>query len=125
MRSLIRIVALAALAFTSAAFGQPYPVKPILLIAPYPPGGQTDIVARIVAQPLAEALDQPVVGENKPGANGIIGHDYDAKAPPDGYTLLLGNSAMLAVAVSLVPEMPYSPLRDFAPITVISSPSRP
>lgn len=103
--------------FSTAAFAQTYPSKPIKMIAPYPPGGTTDIVARAVSQPLAEALGQAVVVENRTGAGGLIGHDMAAKSPPDGYTLVLGNSAMLAVSVSLYKNMPYDPIKDFAPIT--------
>ncbi|MGI4811873.1 MAG: Bug family tripartite tricarboxylate transporter substrate binding protein [Janthinobacterium lividum] len=96
-----------------------YPTHSIRLIAPYPAGGQTDIVARIVAPPLSEALGQSVVVENKPGGNGLVGHDFVAKAKPDGYTLLAGNSAMLAVTVSMIKDMPYDPRKDFAPIMLV------
>ena len=109
---------LSALALGTVALAQtaPYPTKPIRLVVPYPPGGQSDIVGRAIAQPLSEALGQPVVVDNKAGASGLIGHDFVAKAAPDGYTLLVGNSAMLAVAVTMINDLPYHPLRDFAPI---------
>ena len=101
-----------------SAQAQTYPSKPIRIVAPYPAGGTTDIVARFVAQGLTESLGVPVVVENKAGANGQIGHDYVAKAAPDGYTLLLGNSAALAVSVSMYDKLPYDPLKDYAPITL-------
>jgi tripartite-type tricarboxylate transporter receptor subunit TctC len=107
--------------FALVAGAQDYPNKPIRLIAPYPPGGTTDILARAIAAKLGDALGQPVVVENKTGAGGLIGHEFVAKAPPDGYTLVLGNSAALAVSVSLYPKMPYDPLTDFAPITELAA----
>lgn len=112
-------VALGGIAQAPFAQAGAYPSKPVRLIAPYPPGGQTDIVARALAAPLAEALGQTVVVENKSGGNGIVGDDYVAKAQPDGYTLLVGNSATLAVSVSLMTQ-PFDPLKDFAPITVVA-----
>ncbi|CAO3359028.1 Bug family tripartite tricarboxylate transporter substrate binding protein [Azospirillum melinis] len=121
--SLAGALALSALASVSAAssvWAADYPSQPIKLIAPYPPGGQTDIVARLVAQPLAEALGSPVVVENKPGANGLLGHDLVAKAKPDGYTILVGNSAMLAVAPNLLEKRPFDPTKDFAPIVTVA-----
>jgi len=105
-------------ALSTAALAQAYPSKPIRMIAPYPPGGATDILARLVAQGLTESLGQPVIVENKAGANGQIGHDFVAKAAPDGYTLVLGNSAVLAVSVSMYDKLPFDPLKDFAPITL-------
>ncbi len=114
----VAAIALAALLPIVPAAAQTYPNKPIRMIAPYPPGGATDIVARLVSQGLGEALGVPVVVENKAGANGQIGHDLVAKAPPDGYTLLLGNSAALAVSISMYDKLPYDPLKDYAPITL-------
>ena len=88
------------------------------MIAPYPPGGATDILARLISQGLTESLGVPVVVENKAGANGQIGHEFVAKAPPDGYTLLLGNSAALAVSISMYDKLSYDPIKDYAPITL-------
>jgi tripartite-type tricarboxylate transporter receptor subunit TctC len=99
------------------AHADDYPNRPIRLIAPYPPGGTTDIVARYVANGLQKSLGWTVVVENRAGAGGIVGHEAVAKAQPDGYTLVLGNSAMLAVSVSLFPKLPYNPTKDFTPIT--------
>ena len=101
--------------------GQAYPAKPIRIIVPFAPGGNVDITARLVAPALAEALGQPVVVENKPGAGGTIGADMVAKSPPDGYTLLMGSNSTFSVAPSLYPKNPYNPLRDFAPIIMIAS----
>jgi tripartite-type tricarboxylate transporter receptor subunit TctC len=112
--------ALALSVFSAAVGAADYPNRPIKLIAPYPPGGQTDIVARLVAQPLAEALGGAVVVENKPGANGVLGHDLVAKAKPDGYTLLVGNSAVLAVTPNLLANKPFDPVKDFYPITTVA-----
>src|SRR5437868_359641 len=94
MRAALR-QALAALLLTAAttAFAQPFPNKPIRLVVPFPPGGAVDFYARVVQQPLAEALGQQLVIDNKAGASGMVGAEIVAKSPPDGYTLLLGNIA--------------------------------
>jgi tripartite-type tricarboxylate transporter receptor subunit TctC len=103
--------------FSTVALAGDYPDHTIRIIAPYPPGGTTDLLARAIGQELSQALKQPVVVDNKAGTGGMVGHDYVAKSAPDGYTLVLGNSAMLAVSVSLFPNLPYDPVKDFAPIT--------
>jgi tripartite-type tricarboxylate transporter receptor subunit TctC len=109
-------------AFAAAVAGaQGYPSKPIKIIVPFAPGGNVDITARLVAPGLGEALGQPVVVENKPGAGGTIGADLVAKSPPDGYTLLMGSNSTFSVAPSLYPKNPYNPLRDFAPVVMIAS----
>ncbi len=106
-----------ALLFTPFALAQDnYPSRPIKLIVPFPPGGATDIVGRLVAQRLQEALGQPVVVENKAGAGSNIGSEQVAKAAPDGYTLLLGTIAN-ATNMSIYKNMSYDTLRDFAPVT--------
>lgn len=97
-----------------------YPTKPVKLVVPFPPGGTTDIVARILAQKLGETFGKSFVVENKAGAGGLVGADYVAKSEADGYTLLLGNSGALATALKLVPSVPYDVMRDFAPISMIS-----
>ncbi len=97
-----------------------YPNKPVRLVIPFPPGGTTDIVGRIVAQKLGEAFGKTFVVENKAGAGGLVGTDAVAKAAPDGYTLLLGNSGGLATSLSLFPSVPYDVRRDFAPISMVS-----
>ena len=97
-------------------FPQAYPTKPIRLIVPFPPGGAVDFYARVVQQPLSEMLGQPIMIENKTGASGMIGAEAVAKSPPDGYTLLLGNIASLAINVGIYAKMPYDPVKDFTPI---------
>jgi tripartite-type tricarboxylate transporter receptor subunit TctC len=110
-------LAVCALMLMAASAGaQPFPTKPIRLVVPFPPGGAVDFYARVVQAPLSEALGQQVVIENKAGASGMVGAEFVAKAPPDGYTLLLGNIASLAINVGIYPRMPYDPLKDFTPI---------
>ena len=121
--SLSRRAALAALsAIVLPAAAQPWPGRPLRLIVPYPPGGVTDLVARVLAERLAAQLGQPVVVDNKAGASGTIGMDALAKAPPDGYTLAL--SALSPITLSpLLGKVPYDPDRDFTPVTsVMTSP---
>ena len=114
------LTALLAAAAT-ASFAQGYPTKPVRIIVPFAPGGNVDITARLVAPGLAEALGQPVVVENKPGAGGTIGADLVAKSPADGYTLLMGSNSTFSVAPSLYPKNPYHPVRDFAPVIMIAT----
>jgi tripartite-type tricarboxylate transporter receptor subunit TctC len=114
-RSLTALVASLAFAAT-AAFAQAYPTKPVKLIVPFPPGGAVDVYARTVQPALAENLGQTVVIENKTGASGMIGADSVAKAAPDGYTVLVGNVATLAMNVGIYRKMTYSPVTDLAPV---------
>jgi tripartite-type tricarboxylate transporter receptor subunit TctC len=109
--------ALVALATTTVS-AQTYPNKAIRIVVPYPPGGGADMTARPIAQKLSERWGQPVIIDNRGGASGMIGADIVAKAPPDGYTLLVSASAEAALNVALFPKMPYDPVRDFAPITL-------
>jgi len=102
------------------AGAQAYPTKPIRLVVPFPPGGSLDVVARAIGQKLTEAWGQPVVIDNRPGAGGNIGADLVAKSAPDGYTILEGALSTHAVNVSLYSKMPYDPVRDFAPITLVA-----
>ena len=106
---------------TAPAGAQGYPVKPVRLIVPYPPGGGTDIFARLVGAKLSETLGQPIVVEQRPGAAGVIGADLAAKAAPDGYTLVIGQASNLAINLSLMRKLPYDPTRDFAPITLVAT----
>jgi tripartite-type tricarboxylate transporter receptor subunit TctC len=108
---------LAALA--PAAGAQNYPVRPIRLVAPFAPGGGTDISARLLAEPLGKALKETVVVDNRPGAGSVVGTEIVAKSNPDGYTLLLGNISM-AFNAALYKKLPYDTLRDFAPISLVS-----
>jgi tripartite-type tricarboxylate transporter receptor subunit TctC len=110
-----------ALALACAAQAQTYPAKPVRMIVGFPPGGGTDILARIVAQKLSEAWGQQVVVENRPGAAATIAANAVAKAPPDGYTLSMGQLTPNAIAPALVPKPPYDALRDFAPIVLVGT----
>jgi tripartite-type tricarboxylate transporter receptor subunit TctC len=98
----------------------PWPSRAIRMIIPFPTGGTTDIAGRLVAQRLAERLGVPVVVENKPGAGGTTGTELGAKAPPDGYTLVLGNSGALSIGPTIYPNLGYDVARDLAPITMIA-----
>jgi tripartite-type tricarboxylate transporter receptor subunit TctC len=112
-----RLLAALSLAACALAHAQPYPSRPVRIVVPFPPGGPTDIVARLVSQKMTEGLKQPVVVENRAGAGGVLGTEFVAKAPADGYTLLMGTIGGLAVSMSLLPDRGYDTLRDFAPIT--------
>jgi tripartite-type tricarboxylate transporter receptor subunit TctC len=105
----------------SNALAQGYPPRSIRLIAPYPPGGGVDATARIIAQALTEQLGQQIVVENRSGATGRIGTEIAAKSPADGYTLLLGSGAPNAVVPSVTPNLPYDPIKDFAPISLVGT----
>ena len=126
MNVLFRIVAVwvaigaTFVTFATPAVAQPYPSKPVRLVVPFPPGGSLDFAGRLIAQKLTETWNQPVVVENKPGAGGNIGADLVAKAPADGYTILLGALSTHAVNPSLYAKMPYDAAKDFAPITLIA-----
>ncbi len=96
-----------------------FPTKPIRIIVPFAAGGPTDIVARTVSQQLTIAFGQPAVVDNRPGAGGVVGADLAAKSAPDGYTLLLCSTGAMAINPSLMPGMPYDPVRDLAPITLV------
>src|SRR5260221_3096780 len=118
MRIAVLLILLVA---TLQAAAQTYPDKPVRLIVPLSAGSAVDTLARIPAQKLGELWGQQVVVDTRVGANGIIGTEAAAKAPPDGYTLLLTNDAALATSPALYPKLPYDPLRDFAPITLAAS----
>ena len=122
-RLAVRFLAAATLilAVPGVAEAQSWPSRPVRLVVPYPAGGPTDILGRVIAQKLTEALGQPVAVDNRPGASGNLGSDLVAKAPADGYTLVLGNNATHATNESLFPSMPYQTLRDFAPIALVAT----
>jgi len=111
-------VLIAALAFAGAAYAQQYPNRAVRVIVPWPPGQATDLAARIVAQKLQDALGQPFVADNRPGAGGAIGTDAVAKAAPDGYTLLAASSGPISI-MPVLQKTPYEPLKDLAPISLI------
>jgi tripartite-type tricarboxylate transporter receptor subunit TctC len=103
------------------ASAQSYPSQPIRIIVPFTPGAGTDVVARAIAAKMGPALGQNVLVENRPGAGGTIGSAVVAKSPNDGYTLLMGNTSTLAIAPALYPSITYDPVRDFAPITLVTT----
>jgi tripartite-type tricarboxylate transporter receptor subunit TctC len=113
---LLCLLSLFGLMCTPAAQAQTYPAKPIRLVIPFPPGGATDIIGRILAQKLGPVLGQAIVVDNKPGAGGAIGTDVVAKAPPDGYTILIATSSTHSVGPALGAKLPYDAVKDFAPI---------
>src|SRR5438874_4417600 len=115
------ILAIIASLLGATVQAQDYPARPIRLIVPIGPGGGTDILARHMAQKMTERLRASVVVENRPGAGSIIGTDYVAKAAPDGYTLLVGGIFNMVMNKTLVKNLPYEPLRDFAPLGYISA----
>ncbi len=108
-------------AATLPAGAQPYPSHPISIIVPYPAGGVTDALVRLVAERMREKLGQPVLTENMGGASGTVGAAHVARAAPDGYTLLLGNSEAFVLTPATMPSLPYDPLKDFAPIAMLPS----
>jgi tripartite-type tricarboxylate transporter receptor subunit TctC len=104
-----------------SAQAQPYPNRPIKFIVPFPPGGNLDFVARTIQPKLSELLGQPVVIENKGGAGGIIGAEYAARQPADGYTIFLGNTGTLGIYPAVYPDLPYDPIKDFAGVGLTST----
>jgi len=113
------VLALAA-GFASLTSAQPYPTKPIKLVAPSTPGDAPDVIARLVADKLSTALGQQVVVENRPGAGGVVGSDYVAKAVPDGYTLIMGNAGSHGINAAVYSKLPYDIQRDFAPVSQVA-----
>ena len=116
----------AAAAFLASMVGlgahaQQWPSKPVKLVVPFTAGGSTDTVARIIAEKLTPRVGQPVIVENKAGAGGSIGSDLVAKSPADGYTYLVGTSSTMAIAPHVYTKLPYNPLRDFAPVTLLGT----
>jgi tripartite-type tricarboxylate transporter receptor subunit TctC len=121
IRVLLTVLAAACCAVAAPAFPQAaYPAKAIRFVVPFPPGGATDIITRVIAQRLAGELGQPVVVENRPGAGGAIGSDLVAKAAPDGYTILMATTSTHSIGPTLNPKIPYNVERDFAPVVQIA-----
>ena len=117
----LRLVAASVLSAVSlGAAAQAWPSKPIRIIVPYTPGGSSDIIARAISQPLSEALRQPVVVENKPGANGNAGTEFVAKAPADGYTLLLCDVGALAITPSVYAKLSFDPSKDLRGVGMLA-----
>jgi tripartite-type tricarboxylate transporter receptor subunit TctC len=100
----------------AVAMAQKYPSKPIRLIVPFPPAGGADIIARGIGQRMSERLGQQILIDNRAGASGLIGAEVAAKAPADGYTLVLGTSSNFSISPSLARKPPYDPVRDFVPV---------
>ena len=116
MRALKALLAVIALAASGVALAQAWPNKPIRLVVNFPPGGAADQIARSVGVPLGEALGEPIVIENRPGANGNIGADAVAKSPPDGYTLLMSSGGAFSVNPHLYTKLPFDPVKDLVPV---------
>src|SRR5919108_4977971 len=109
------------IALAAPAAAQNYPAKPIHLIVPFPPGGGTDLFSRAIAAKLTETLNWTIVVDNKPGAGGNLGVDAAVKSPPDGYTMVMGQTSDLAVNPTLYRKLPYDPLKDLAPVVLVAS----
>ena len=121
-RTLLRLAALASAAVVAAgAPAQDYPTKPIRIVVGYTTGGGNDLIARLLAPKMADGLGQPVIIENRPGAQSIIAVELVAKSPPDGYTLLMGPTGPMAMNPATYSKLPYSSTRDFAPVSMIGS----
>src|SRR3954463_1800322 len=116
----MRLLLLLAASFAAAAHAQPFPNKPIRIIVPYAAGGTSDILARQIGPKLTDAWSQPVIVENKTGANGNVGADFVAKSAPDGYTLLLTDVGGLVISASVYPQLPFNPAKDFTPVLMVS-----
>jgi tripartite-type tricarboxylate transporter receptor subunit TctC len=110
----------AALAWTAPTHAQHYPSKPITLVMPYPPGGGTDLIGRLIGQKLEQRLGQPVILDYRPGAGSAIAATYTARAPGDGYTILYATSTTMAINVSVHRRLNYDPVRDLAPVALIA-----
>lgn len=116
------VIAAAAALCADAPFAQTYPTKPIRFIIPFTPGGNTDVLGRLLGQKLTEAWGQQVVIDNRAGAGGTVGVDQASKAPPDGYTIVMGTFGSVLVAKSLYKKLDYDPQRDLAPVVLVSTP---
>ena len=120
-RSLVALGCAALAGLSAEARAQSYPSKPMRVIVPFAPGGGADVVGRLVAQKLTEAFKQQAIVENRAGAAGRVGAELVAKAPPDGYTLLLATTSLMITAPALYARLPYDVQRDFAPVTLLAS----
>ena len=121
IRTAVLALCAAAIPFAPRAAAQAWPSKPITYVVPFPAGGTTDVLARIIGQKLGPALGTTIVVENKPGAGGNVGSEFVARAAPDGYTILGGTISSHSINVSLYPKLPYDPVTSFQPITLIGT----
>jgi tripartite-type tricarboxylate transporter receptor subunit TctC len=122
MKASVRLLALLALACAGTTFAQGYPTRPIKLVVPYPAGGPADVLGRLVTQKLSESFGLPVIVDNRGGANGNIGTDIVAKAPPDGYTMVI-NTGATTINAHVYRALPFDLIRDLAPVTMVAAPS--
>jgi tripartite-type tricarboxylate transporter receptor subunit TctC len=113
------MLAVAGIVSSQAGFAQEYPTKPIRIVVPFPPGGFSDVFARIIGAKMRETWKQQVIVDNRPGAGGNIGADIVAKSPPDGYTLVMGTIGTHAINATLFSKLPYDPIRDFAAVAFV------
>ena len=120
-RALARVLVMIAYVSAPLAHGQSYPSKPVRIVAPFAPGSTIDIIGRIVAPKLSEALGQPVLVDNRAGAGGMLGMDAVAKAPPDGHTVAIGALGPLAMNPALYTKTPFDPVRDFAAVSLLAT----
>lgn len=120
VKRVLTLVAIAVVLASSAVLGQGYPAKPVRLIVPFPPGGNTDTLGRIMAQKLSDAFGQQFFVENRAGGAGVVGAEAAAKSPPDGYTIYFGTTGTLASAPALHPRLAYDPVMSFAPISALA-----
>jgi tripartite-type tricarboxylate transporter receptor subunit TctC len=120
-RRLVLAAVLIAMSIAAPVRADDYPNRPIRLVVPFPPGGNNDVMGRLIAAALAPALGQPIVVDNRVGATGLVGSELVARAPADGYTLLLGGQAVLVLATQIFKDVPFDPLRDLTPIAGVAS----
>lgn len=121
MKSAGHLLAMLAACIALSAHAQEYPVKPLRLIVPFGPGGTTDILARVIGDRLGERWGQQVLIDNRPGAGGNIAAEMTARAAPDGYTIFLGSMGTQSINVSIYPRLAFDPLKDFAPVSLVSN----
>src|SRR5919198_2448281 len=120
MRRAARLLGLMLALHIGLAAAQAWPAKPLKLVTPFPPGGSADVIARLIGNQLSAQLGQPVVIDNRPGAGGVVGNEYVAKQPPDGYTLLLITGAY-PVQAAMLKSLPFDPLADIAMVSLLTS----
>jgi tripartite-type tricarboxylate transporter receptor subunit TctC len=121
VRATLVCAAFVATTLGASAHAQEWPARPVKLIVPTGPGAATDVMARLVGEAVSRTLGQPIVVENMPGASGIIAHQAAARAAPDGYTLLFTNTSGMAINLISFKQLPYDPVRDFAPVAMVCS----